>query len=78
MSKKKPQQHRSGGGRQRRLSVRSVRRESPDLRKYSRALIALALEEAAAEAAAQADVETDGTASQADEPSAAAPESSDD
>lgn len=43
-----------GGGRQRRISVRAVRREQPDLRKLSRALIALAMEQAAAEAAAQA------------------------
>lgn len=43
-----------GGGRQRHISVRAVRREQPDLRKLSRALIALALEQAAAEAAAQA------------------------
>ena len=77
MSKKNPRQRRSGG-RQRRLSVRSIRRESPDLRKYSRALIALALEEAAAEAAAQADVETGGPADQADEPSAAEAESAND
>ncbi len=38
----------------RRISVRAVRRERPDLSKLSRALIQLALEQAAAEAAAQA------------------------
>ena len=43
-----------GGGQPRRISVRAVRREQPDLRKLSRALIALALEQAATEAAAQA------------------------
>jgi hypothetical protein len=44
-----------GGRRSRRhhISVRAVRREQPDLRKLSRALIALAMEQAAAEAAAQ-------------------------
>lgn len=45
---------RSGGGRQRRIVVRAIRREQPDLRKLSRALIELALEQAAAEAAAEA------------------------
>ena len=43
-----------GQRRDRRLSVRGVRRESPDLRKFSRAVIQLAMEQAAAEAAAQA------------------------
>ena len=43
-----------GGGRQRRISVRAVRRDPPDLRKLSRALINIALEQAAAEAAAEA------------------------
>lgn len=46
----------SGGrsGRERRLSVRSVRRDQPDTRKIARAIIAMALAEAEAEAAAQA------------------------
>lgn len=39
-------------GRERHISVRAVRRDPPDLRKLSRALIALALAEAAAEAQA--------------------------
>lgn len=39
------------------ISVRAVRREQPDLRKLSRALIALAIEQAAAEAAAQQEAE---------------------
>ncbi len=37
----------------RHISVRAVRRNPPDLRKLSRALIELAMAEAAAEAAAQ-------------------------
>jgi hypothetical protein len=39
---------------QRRIRVRAVRRDPPDLRKLSRALIALALAQAQAEADAQA------------------------
>ena len=39
----------------RRVSVRAVRRDPPDLRKLSRALIALAFEQAQAEADAQAE-----------------------
>ncbi len=45
----------TGHGRERRISVRAVRRDPPDLRKLSRALIQLAMEQAAAEAAAAAD-----------------------
>lgn len=44
-----------GGGRERRISVRGVRREQPDLQKLSKALIALALAEQ--ERAAQAEHE---------------------
>lgn len=44
---------RTGRGRQRHISVRAVRREPPDLRKLSRALISLAMTEAAAEAEAK-------------------------
>ena len=40
----------SGRGRQRHISVRAIRRDPPDLRKLSRALIDLALAEAEAEA----------------------------
>lgn len=40
-------------GRQRNISVRAVRRDPPDLRKLSRALITLAMAEAAAEAQEQ-------------------------
>lgn len=39
-----------GRGRQRNISVRAVRRDPPDLRKLSRALIQLAMAEAEAEA----------------------------
>lgn len=44
-----------GRDRQRNISVRAVRRNPPDLRKLSRAVIQLAMEQAAAEAAAQAE-----------------------
>ncbi len=47
----------SRGGRQRRISVRSVRKSPPDIRHLSRALMQYALEQAAAEAAAQAEAE---------------------
>ena len=40
-------------GRERHISVRAVRRDPPDLRKLSRALIALAMAEAEAAAEAQ-------------------------
>lgn len=43
-----------GGGRQRHISVRAVRRDPPDLRRLSRALIQMAIAQAEAEAAAQA------------------------
>jgi hypothetical protein len=39
-----------GPGKQRNISVRAVRRDPPDLRKLSRALIQLAIAEAEAEA----------------------------
>jgi hypothetical protein len=46
-------QNRDGGrGRKRSISVRSVRRDPPDLSKLSRAVIALAMAEAEAQAAA--------------------------
>jgi hypothetical protein len=44
-----------GGGADRHISVRAVRRNPPDLRKLSRALIQLAIAQAAAEAEAQAE-----------------------
>jgi hypothetical protein len=46
-------------GRQRRLSVRAIRRESPDLRRLGRAIVSLALLEAEAEAAAQREAEAE-------------------
>lgn len=49
--------------RDRQLSVRAVRRDPPDLRKLSRAIVAIALAEAEAEAEAQAtrgDADTPG------------------
>lgn len=42
-----------GGHREHKLSVRSVRRMPPDLRKMSRAALKVAMEQAAAEKAAQ-------------------------
>jgi hypothetical protein len=42
-------------GRERLISVRAVRRNPPDLRKLSRALIQLAMAQAAAEVAAESD-----------------------
>lgn len=44
----------SNKSRERRIRVRGVRRDPPDLKKLSRALIALALAQAQAEADAQA------------------------
>ena len=44
-----------GGGRERHISVRAVRRNPPDLQKLSRALMQLAMAQAAAEADAQAE-----------------------
>ncbi len=43
---------------ERRISIRAVRRDPPDLKKLSRALIALAMAQAQAEAEAQAEHET--------------------
>jgi hypothetical protein len=51
--------NRRGGGRQRNISVRAVRRDPPDLRKLSRALIQLAMAQAAAEAEAEQDQDRD-------------------
>lgn len=50
----------SKGGRDRHISVRAVRRSQPDVRKLSRALIALAMAQAAEEAAAEAHAEQQG------------------
>jgi hypothetical protein len=45
------------GSSERRIRVRAVRRDPPDLKKLSRALIALAMAQAQAEAEAQAEHE---------------------
>lgn len=47
-----------GGKPQRHLSVRAVRRAEPDVRRLGRALIQYALEQAAAEAAAEQEART--------------------
>ncbi len=54
------------GGRQRRILVRGVRRETPDVRKLSRALIELAMAqaEADAQAAPQPDISASPTGEQ--------------
>ncbi len=54
---------------ERRIRVRAVRRDPPDLKKLSRALIALAMAQAQAEAEAQAEHET--KKDEEDEPRAA-------
>lgn len=54
---------------ERRIRVRAVRREPPDVKKLSRALIALAMAQAQAEADAQA--EHDRTKGEEDRPRAA-------
>lgn len=51
-----------GKQRQRNISVRAVRRDPPDLRKLSRALIELAMAEAAAETEANTPVSEKGRA----------------
>jgi hypothetical protein len=53
MSRTYKDSRRRGYRQPRHISVRGVRRTPPDLRKLSRALIQLALEQAEAEAAAQ-------------------------
>jgi len=63
-----------GRGRRRHISVRSVRRDPPDLHKLSRAVMALALAQADAEARAA----VCGPASGADEPAPSAEESAGD
>lgn len=61
MSNKKRSYNRKGGAADRRISIRSTRKSPPDLAKLSRAVIAHAMRQAAAEAAAQqqADARTD-------------------
>lgn len=55
-----------GGARERHITVRAVRRDPPDLRKLSRALIQLAMAQAEAEAEQQV---KQGTGEQKDGPS---------
>jgi hypothetical protein len=62
--KDSPDRKTAGKRRQRNISVRAVRRDPPDLHKLSRALITLAMAEAAAEAEAH----------QADQPAAGSSE----
>jgi hypothetical protein len=45
-------------GRERRISIRPVRRDPPDLHKLSRALIALAMAQTEAEAKAEYEIRT--------------------
>jgi len=53
---KQPKRVRRGASRERHISVRAVRRDPPDLRKLSRALIALAMAQAEADAQAEAEI----------------------
>jgi hypothetical protein len=55
MSKDRSKSRGGGSPRERRISVRAVRRDPPDLRKLSSALIALAMAQAEAEAQAEHD-----------------------
>lgn len=52
-SKSRKRRARSSIGRERHISVRSVRRDPPDVRKLAKALIALAMAQAEADARAQ-------------------------
>ena len=59
----KQSRDRAGRGRKRYISIRSVRRDPPDYRKLSQAVIALAVAEADAQAVpARADRPADGAA----------------
>ena len=51
---------RSGGRSERHISVRAVRRDPPDLKKLSQALIALAMAQAEAEAQQEHDAKSEG------------------
>ena len=62
MSKTRKDSTKRGAGRDRHISVRAVRRDPPDLRKLGRAVVQLALAQAAVEAAAQQDSDTTTTA----------------
>ncbi len=57
-----PQRGRNQAGRgERRISVRSVRRDKPDVRKLARALIGLAMAQAEADARSEREKAEDGT-----------------
>ncbi len=57
-SNRRTKKNRNQHDQERRISVRGIRRDPPDIRKLSRALINLALAEAEREAAAQRAAET--------------------
>jgi hypothetical protein len=59
-----PRTPRKGGRRERHITVRAIRRDPPDLRKLSRAIIALAMAQAEAEAAKDRQTEVSADASQ--------------
>lgn len=68
----KTTRRRNGGrGRDRHISVRGVRRDPPDLRKLSRALIALAVAQAEADAQSQGTTKPGSDRESSDEPKAA-------
>lgn len=61
MSNKNSRGSRRPAGRERRLSIRAVRRNEPDMRKLGRALIELAMAQAEAEAEAENGRTSDST-----------------
>ena len=67
MSTQRKGSRHSGRGRERRIRVRGIRRDPPDLQKFSRAIVALALAQAEADAEAEAS-KRDNPTSTNDEP----------
>lgn len=59
MSRTRKDSRKASGARDRHISIRAVRRDPPDLRKLSRALIQLAMAQAEADAQADATLATD-------------------
>ena len=57
MSSKRKRRAKRPIGRDRQISIRSARRARPDLRKFARAIVSLAMAQAEAEAQAQAQAE---------------------
>ena len=55
MSSKRKQRAKRPIGRDRQISIRSARRAQPDLRKFARAIVSLAMAQAEAEAQAKAE-----------------------